>query len=437
MARMRPIHCLFAGAALMAAAPLHAQSDEMITYRVEKGDNLYTLAGRYFTRTRDYRTVQRINRIADPYRIPTGTVIRIPRSVLRTEPVRAVVHSFRGAVMIGPEGGKRQATVGLPVYEKDLIETGQRAFVTLRLPDETTVALPSQSRVRVERMRRTLLADNVERSFAIENGRARANVAPMDNPRSDFRITTPVASSAVRGTEYRVSYDRDRGRATSEVLEGRVEFGTADAQPQMLAAGYGGASHLTAPKPLLPAPDLIRPGRVQDEEQLHFTVRPQSGTTGYHGQIARDAGFLEVIDEVHGEVADLVLPGHANGTYFVRVAAIDAEGLVGQPATYGFERRLNRLTTSLEQSRAGRYRQYLFRWHTPDQPDGQYRFQMSTNADGSAPIVDEPGLADSSFLLTDIPSGTYYWRVMTLGFEDGRVYEKWSPLQQLRIEAPR
>src|SRR3546814_18707392 len=57
-------------------------------------------------------------------------------------------------------------------------------------------------------------------------------------------------------------------------------------------------------------------------------------------------------------------------------------------------RRLNRISTSLEERRAGRYRQYLFRWRAPDAPNARFRFQLSDSPDGSSPLVDEIGLTE-------------------------------------------
>ena len=41
----------------------------------------------------------------------------------------------------------------------------------------------------------------------------------------------------------------------------------------------------------------------------------------------------------------------------------------------------------------------------------------------------------TSFVVTDLPAGMYYWRVMTLDVAGGRIHEKWTPFQELRIGA--
>jgi len=420
--------------ALPASASERAAVDTII-YRVVPGDNLYMLAESYFTSIENYRVVQRLNRVADPYRLQIGTQLVIPRRLLRQTPVRAVVHTFRGSVRIGKPGRMMAPAVGMMVAEGDLIETGGKSFVSLRMPDGTAVALPSQTRVRVERLRRTLLAGNVNRSFSIETGRARAIVEPDANSHSEFRFSTPVAVSAVRGTILRMGYDPESRRATSEVIEGKVQFSATGGSEHLLAAGFGTATNLTQALPLLAAPELVDAGRVQTDDQLRFTLQPVPGAMAYRVLIARDAGFLEVLDEAEITSNAVEFPSMPNGGYFIRVTGVDENALEGLPTTYGFRRRLNRITTTAEEQKTGRHHQYLFRWHTPDAKNAQYRFQLSADPEGASPLVDEPGLTDPSFIITDLPPGTYFWRVKTIEVEDGEVYEQWTRLEEFRVEA--
>jgi len=216
-------------------------------------------------------------------------------------------------------------------------------------------------------------------------------------------------------------------------VEGKVAFREGSESEQLVPAGFGSSDRLAAPVALLPPPDLADPAKVQDDEQLSFALRPMANAVGYHFQIARDAGFIDVIDETYADTPTGAFPSLPNGSYFVRLSGIDGNSLEGEPAVYSFERRLNRLRTSLEQSRAGRYRQFLFRWQAPDVKAAQYRFQLSRAKDGSDPVVDQTGLADSFFIVTDLPGGTYYWRVMSVEAADGKVYTKWSATSELRV----
>ncbi|MCW2389618.1 hypothetical protein M2333_002664 [Sphingobium sp. B11D3B] len=413
----------------VALSGANASTEPVVRYSVAQGENLYTLALRYFIQPGDYKAVQQLNRIADPRRVPTGMELRIPRRLLKREPIPAVVQSYRGEVRIAA----RPAAVGMIVREGDLIRTGERSFVTLTLPDDSAVALPSNSAVRVRLLRRTVLGNHLERLFAIEQGRANATVSPMTDSLSDFRFVAPTSTTSVRGTQFRVSYDAAAQRATGEVLEGKVAFLSPGRDEQLVMAGFGMANWLGNPLPLLAPPALLRADQAQSDDDLVFAVTPVTGATRYHVQIGRDADFLEVLDEAFSTTPEARLASLPNGSYFVRLTAIDDNQLEGKPATYAFERRLNRINTSLEQSKVGRYRQYLFRWRAPDVPSAHYRFQL-WREDEAVPTVDEIGLTGTSFIVTDLAKGRYRWRVMTSELVEGRQFDKWSADRELTVE---
>ena len=49
--------------------------------------------------------------------------------------------------------------------------------------------------------------------------------------------------------------------------------------------------------------------------------------------------------------------------------------------------------------------------------------------------MDEPGLTQPSFIITDLPPGVYFWRIKTIEVENGEVYEQWTPVEEFRVEA--
>lgn len=401
-----------------------------VRYVVRRGDNLFRLAANYLIRADDYRTVQRRNRIADPLRLPVGMVLVIPRELLKFEPVRGTVHSVRGAVRID---GKA-AAVGAAVGEGMLIETGQKSFVTLTLPDATTIAMPSQSAVRVQRLRRVVLESHVERLFGIERGGASATVTPMTDPLSDFRFATPRAITSVRGTKFRMGYDADAGLATSEVLEGKVGFDAEEHGTQALPAGFGSTSELSAPVALLPPPELLGADAVQAGEAMRFAFQPLPGARAYHVQIAADAKFLEVLDEATMASPEARFASLPDGAYFVRATGIDRNGIEGEPGAYPFQRRLERLRMGIEMGWAGPYRQYLFWWDVPDPSNARFRFQLERMGKQARTLVDLPELANPSQAVIDLPPGLYRWRVQTSRIADGKVSAEWSAYGELRVE---
>ena len=82
-------------------------------------------------------------------------------------------------------------------------------------------------------------------------------------------------------------------------------------------------------------------------------------------------------------------------------------------------------------------RVYRFRWEAEGEGEASFRFQLSReDADGAregVPLVDQPGLADQAFSLTDLPPGVYTWRVQGSRHRFGRLLQVWSEPQQLRI----
>lgn len=425
-----------AGSAVICA-PVAGKTPSTTTYTVRKGDTLYTLAERYFVRTQDFIVVQRLNGIGNPRRIPVGRTLRIPRALLRQTLAFAHIEAFSGPVRISVGGRSGSARVGLSVGEGSEIETGANAFVTLRLPDASAVSIPSQSRVRIGRMRQIALTGSVERQFDIEAGRVRAVVTPMADPDSNFRVSTPVAVSAVRGTEFRAGYTAIGHVGTTEVVTGQVAFMPQAGKPEVLVPAGFGTSTLApdgaGPVTLLPAPKLIEPGRIQSSPTLTFALTPVPEAVGYSVQIARDAGFLDIIGEDRPVAPRSEMPALPDGTYFVRLAAIDRLGLEGLAETYAFERSLNTIDATLERGRVGRYRQYLFRWASAGDGVKQFRFQLSAEPDGAIPLIDEAGLTTKSLIAVDLPVGDYSWRVMSLQFVRGQARETWLPAQRFHV----
>ena len=103
------------------AMPLQAAEtdDGVVRYTVRKGDTLINLGDRYLTRADTYRVVQKQNRIADAHVIPVGTVLNIPRTLLKYKPAKAKLVAVRGRVLTG----KAQVSVGQILAEGTALTT--------------------------------------------------------------------------------------------------------------------------------------------------------------------------------------------------------------------------------------------------------------------------------------------------------------------------
>jgi len=434
-----PTGPVLAGAANAQTA---ATVEPSVAYVVKPGDTLIGLARSYLNRTTDYRAVQKANRVAQPTRLRTGSRLNIDPNLLKSTPIAASLSAFSGPVTIETNGQRTPARVGMSLSEGQVVSTGPGAFATFELEDASRVTLPSNTRVRISKLRQVLINNAPQRVFQLDQGRSTVSATPTQTPGARFEVRTPVSVSAVRGTEFRVS--ASPGAAQTEVLKGAVgvDAGQVATGGPPVAAGFGvsaSAGGLGAPVALLPGPKMGSGGETQGEAIVRFTVEPVPGAAAYRLLLARDAGFVDVFAEARTETTTRDRPtadfgALPNGTYFVRLTAIDPGGLEGFPSDYSFDRDLNTLDSGApSDSREGKHRKFLFRWSAAGEGARNYRFQLFSDAEAKVAVVDQPGLTEPQMTVTDLPSGRYFWRVTAMRFKGGAVTEKVGPLQQLQI----
>jgi hypothetical protein len=255
--------------------------------------------------------------------------------------------------------------------------------------------------------------------------------------------------AGVRGTHFRVNYLAAQDATAVEVLAGKIGVdglgasegldGTAAPQPlegdaqTLVKAGYGNLTRTGdaagVPVWLLDPPGLVDPGKLQHAPKVQFDLTPVDGARGYRTEIATDAGFLDLIRDqrtigLHPDFDDI-----ADGNYFMRVSATDAQGIDGLPQAFTFERRLDTTrarAAPIDGTRAG----YAFRWHVDGAPRGApYRFILSSHADLSAPLIDLLDVAGGEMSVSHLPPGKYYWTIVVDVFEDGHLVSIPSEIQ--------
>jgi len=431
---------LFALPVLLVAAPAGAQNTasaaDEVEYTFQIHDTLFTLARVYFTGPNAAAKVAALNHIANVRQIPPGKVLRIPRALLKDEQSSAKIETFSGPVTVRSAAQSIPAKAGDVLGEGASIETGRNAFVALRLADGSVLALPSQSNLTISWLRKVVLNGALERDIKLNAGRLRTKVTPMTDPHSRFRVVTPIAVSAVRGTEFRVAYEPQGAFSATEVADGKVKFADGSSSSGLdLPLGFGAANAGGKPTgivKLLDPPKLDNPDKVQSDAELNFAIVPVPQASRYHVQIGKDAGFIEVIDEAVGAAPAFTLPSQPADTYFVRVSAYDNVGLEGNPATYTFERRRNLVKGGMDPAPPG-VRRLRFRWDGTADGKPQYRFQLLQGGENGAPVVDETGLTENVLSVSNLPAGDYAWRVCSLMIVKGKVIATWTAPQSIHV----
>lgn len=423
-----------------------------VSYVTHEGDTLYEIAGRYLRDAGDWAMLSRLNHVPAPRRMPAGISLRLPVDRLKQDPESARVIATSGpAEHASGNNPYTPLVAGTTLGEGDRIRTGHNGFVTLELPDGSHVTMSPDGLLDIDKLRRTVLTGSGDRVLGLRRGEVASEVTHATKKDDRFQIRSPSVVAGVRGTRFKVAYDGDAQTTAVEVLDGAVGVdpaaagGKAYAPPpgvplqasaQLVKARFGSVtragSAIGAPVELLAAPALVDPAKVQDGKTVAFDLVPASPAVAYRVQIARDADQLDLIRDLRVSAPHADFGELADGTYFVRIAAIDANGLEGLPQVYGFERRELGLAASAG-PRAGS-RDYEFRWFVSRSTvETRFRFVLATSADLRHPLVDRTDLSGGEIVVSDLSGGVYYWTVIAEQFENGRFYEKSSSVRSFTL----
>lgn len=448
LASIRLIPLALAALAIPAAAAPKHKPAATVAYVTKAGDTLYAIAARYLTDPRGWAVLSRLNHVPAPRRLQAGIELRLPLALLKQEPLSASVAALSGPVEHAFGAGPyTPLSIDSILGEGDRVRTGHSGFVTLELADGTHLSLPQDSSIELATLRQTTLTGTTDREINLRRGEVDSEVTHAKKPDDRFQIHSPSVVAGVRGTRFRVNYDAGQQQTAVEVLDGAVgvDPGGApapapgvplQASEQLVSAHFGNVSGASgaigAPIQLLPAPALNDPGKIQDGKTVAFDLVPDSHAAGYRVQIARDADLLDLIRDLPMSAPQVDFDDLRDGTYFVRISAIDHNGLEGLPQTYGFERRQLGLTASAT-PRPGT-RDYTFRWFA-SRPgvETRFRFVLGASPDLRNPLVDRTDLPAGELVVTDLPRGVYYWTVIAEQFENGRFYEKGSSVRSFTL----
>ncbi len=383
------------------------------------GDTLVHLAKRYLIKPNDWQSLQKLNKITNPYRIRPGTEIRILLADMKTDQAIGKVVASEGPV----ESGGTKLSMGGNVSEGQRINTGENGFVTLKLADGSTLVVQSQSKVTLQIARTIANTNGVPVTRALlESGRIEAKVEKRAGLAGRFEVTTPTSNMGVRGTRFRVSSDEGGKASRGEVLEGVVNVADVGAARSVdLAAGFGtvieqGKSPI-APVKLPAAPDLSSTARLQERILLRFKFNEAIGASAYRAQIATDSAFTDLRAESVFKTAEAKFGDLADGQYFLRVRAIDNQGIEGTDTAIGFrlKARPEPPFTSAPQNNAKfSGTKADFSWATSTEA-ASYRFQFARDAAFATLIADEKSFKGVNLAsATTLTPGQYFWRVASI-----------------------
>ena len=411
------------GAAATAAGtdtstPQPAETD--FIYRAKTGDTLIGLGKTLLAKPNDWPQVQRLNKIADPRRIPTGSLIRIPLRLLKGEARNGRIEQAVGDARIVAPGGSTPARAGDPIAEGARVETTGDGYVTVRLADGSLLRIQSASQAVLEQSREYPQGGFFSSAWRLLSGRVEALVTELTGGEPRFEVRTPQSTLGVRGTEFRVATDQQRAETRGEVLAGTVEVGSSASSPTRVGAGFAtivdASGHATAPIALLPAPDLSALPALHERLLVRFDVPAVQGAKAYRAQVARDREFQSVVAESLTPTGALRFADLPDQDWFMRVRAVDERGIEGRDAVFTFRLKARPeppIQSAPPPRSKARALGVEFVWtRNPDAT--AYDFQLGRDADFAAPVQERRAIVDTRLALEGLAPGTYYWRLASI-----------------------
>lgn len=388
------------------------------TYRVRPGDTLWDFSAAHLKSGYRWQQLQAHNRIADPYRLPPGSTLQVPITWLRAEPASAKVVAVHGsATMQAPGRPPALAAAGMRLPAGALIETDPQASLTLQFADGSRLLLHAGSRLRLDRLSSFGGGAMVDTQLRLQRGRITNTVRKLPSGgAAKFQVETPNATTAVRGTVFRVDAG-DRG-THAEVLEGSVAVSNGQRRA-LVSRGYGtavpaGAGSAIRAVKLLSAPDLSALPKLQRTSRPDLAWPAVDGASEYRVQVSATPDFASLLVDSAYPGAKAALPTLDDGDYAVRVRAIDAGGLEGRDAVARFSVQgapePPYAIAPVADSTTGNPRPE-FRWSgVPDARD--YLVEIATDNRFAHPVAAARELRGTEFR-PDRPlaPGQYYWRV--------------------------
>ncbi len=384
-------------------------------------DTLIAVSRSLLADPRRWPVLQRVNRVRDPRRLRPGRTLDIPVDLLRRVPASAEVLWVRGSARVRrADGIDVVALVGATLDEGARVTTAAGAAIGLRLTTGATITIGEGADVAFDELRLVPAAGAARTRIDLRRGRLQNAVPARAAPGQRYEIRTPVITTAVRGTTFRVGVDDSGTAAVAEVTDGTVGVARA-AESLDVAAGFGAIARegvpLGPPRPLLPAAQVAATA-VQQRLPARLRWSPVPGATRYRAELRAGAPAAAaddpLIDERVVTAPEVRWPDLADGRYRVVIRAIDAEGLEGADAEARLEldarpeppiAQAPALDAVVFGDRAA------FAWTRPAGATGfDIELVARTANGGSAVAAAREALADTHFDAPLAP-GRYAWRV--------------------------
>lgn len=427
-------------AGLLAGAP--ARADQSVEILVVRGDTLINICQDYLDDIEEWPEVAAINGLRNPNLILPGQRITIPSHLLKGVPAEGRVTFVQGSAEIQDPLTElwRPAQPGDVVREQDRIRTGPESGLEITFDGGSTFFLRADAVLGFTKVRKRGLVEMIQELF-LETGRVISHIKRRTGREPRFRIRTPSAIAAARGTDFRVGLDRRRDTRV-EVLKGSVSA-KAKQRKVLLEEGEGtlirqGGEPIPA-RALLDPPALLDPEPLYRKLPLELRFSPVAGAVATLAALAPDPEGKKLIREwtLKPEIA-LKIDSLADGAYFLQVRSTDRLGLEGPPSeAYPIRVRTNPIPPFLQNPADGQQYKTVtmdFQWlKVPDA--AHYHFQLAEDPDFITLVDEQSQFKGTEYRKKGLPPKSYAFRIRSIA-EDGYVGIWSDPIRFALLSPP-
>ena len=434
---------LFANQGFAAAViePEQSYNQAEWRYSLRPGDNLIHFSRKHLVNPNDWRILQALNKIKNPYRMQLGQTLRVPLHLVKRLPAPAevVLSSGNAGILkadksIAPVSAGQQLTAGTELV------TGEKSKLNIKFADGSVVSMQPNSMLKLDTLSIYSGGGMVDTTLRLQQGKLETEANPRHINGNQMQIITPTAVAAVRGTKFRVS--ANDVSITQETLEGKVALQAAGAEVAV-NKGFGSLSEGGAPPlppiVLLPAPAAEKLPSQLEALPVTFSMPAQTGAVAWLGKVSTESTFNSIAAENISQGTQLSFNDLPDGNYFLKVRAKDNKGLEGYDATHAFNLNARPFAPKIiapAQAEIIREPNPELTWTKIDDAK-TYLLELASDADFKQ-LIDSQRVVSPTFKIEKkLEPGQYYWRLASIdGADQGPYMEGSSFTYKAKPNAP-
>lgn len=330
---------LFVWPAFIFSQPATHFESKPYVYRIQRGDTLQLIAERYLIRDA-LPDLQAANGGIHKNEILLGQTILIPRALIRYRRAKAIVAYAKCAAPILKANQTMPLKLGSTIDQGDVITVPAQCVLSLQFEDRSLLRMPSGGSIQISMLRKSALEKSPEVQLNLLDGRVEVKVPKRQSGDAPFGVNTPTSVAGVRGTEFRVGFDRSSGAGKVEVSSGLVGTrGIADIEE----AGVSAQKGVVVPKDGLAGKvqDLPAPVKflsVQAQQVAGWHIFVFQGSPNSQSYFLKENQAVNSVDEASPDLKNepLFLTTQLGSTAkMLTWSAQTAGGLTGDESVFG------------------------------------------------------------------------------------------------------